>query len=116
MATRPDFHLSRLFLVTTMNVTVYAFSIDNFKRQPDEVQCLMDLMVEKIEELLKTGSVLDRYGIRLYFIGNLKLLNENVQRAAETAMKATASNNKTGFDMRGLYFQRRNSACCPKIR
>ncbi|XP_056176559.1 dehydrodolichyl diphosphate synthase 6-like [Syzygium oleosum] len=76
-------------------VTVYAFSIDNFKRRPNEVQCPMDLMVEKIEELLKTGSVLDRYGIRMHFIGNLKLLNENVQIAAEKAMKATASNNKT---------------------
>lgn len=74
-------------------VTVYAFSIDNFKRRPDEVQCLMDLMVEKIEELLKTGSVLDRYGIRMHFIGSLKLLNENVHIAAE--MKATASNDKT---------------------
>lgn len=76
-------------------VTVYAFSIDNFKRRPDEVQCLMDLMVEKIEELLKTGSVLDRYGVRMHFIGSLKLLNENVQIAAEKAMKATASNDKT---------------------
>ncbi|KAF8011183.1 hypothetical protein BT93_J1721 [Corymbia citriodora subsp. variegata] len=76
------------------HTTVYAFSIDNFKRRPDEVQCLMDLMVEKIEELLKTGSVLDQYGIRISFIGNLKLLNENVQIAAEKAMKATASNNK----------------------
>ncbi|KAK3410566.1 hypothetical protein EUGRSUZ_J02531 [Eucalyptus grandis] len=76
-------------------VTVYAFSIDNFKRWPDEVQGLMDLMVEKIEELLKTGSFLDQYGIRIYFIGNLRLLNGNVRIAAEKAMKATASNNKT---------------------
>ncbi|KAI4301116.1 hypothetical protein L6164_034430 [Bauhinia variegata] len=28
-------------------VTIYAFSIDNFKRLPEEVQSLMDLMQEK---------------------------------------------------------------------
>ncbi|WP_407803797.1 undecaprenyl diphosphate synthase family protein, partial [Staphylococcus aureus] len=34
-------------------VSVYAFSIENFKRKPDEVQILMDLLQEKIEALLE---------------------------------------------------------------
>ncbi|PON50011.1 Decaprenyl diphosphate synthase-like [Parasponia andersonii] len=75
-------------------VTVYAFSIDNFKRRPEEVQYLMDLMLEKIEGLLEHESIVNQYGIRVYFIGNLKLLNEPVRLAAEKAMKATAKNNK----------------------
>ena len=29
-------------------VTVYAFSVDNFKRKPDEVRSLMNLLKEKI--------------------------------------------------------------------
>lgn len=33
-------------------VTVYAFSIENFKRSPDEVETLMRLAAEKFEELL----------------------------------------------------------------
>jgi ditrans,polycis-polyprenyl diphosphate synthase len=33
-------------------VTVYAFSIENFKRSPDEVSTLMRLAAEKFEELL----------------------------------------------------------------
>ncbi|XP_052191201.1 dehydrodolichyl diphosphate synthase 6 isoform X2 [Diospyros lotus] len=74
--------------------TVYAFSIDNFKRKPEEVQQLMDLMQEKIEGLLEEGSIVNQYGIRVYFIGNLKLLNESVRAAAEKAMKATANNTK----------------------
>ena len=78
-------------------VTVYAFSIDNFKRNPEEVQYLMDLMLEKIEELLKHESIVNQYGIRVYFIGNLKLLNESVRFAAEKAMKATAKNNKANL-------------------
>ncbi|KAI4386861.1 hypothetical protein MLD38_004749 [Melastoma candidum] len=74
-------------------VTVYAFSIENFKRKPEEVQQLMDLMVDKIDELLE-GSFLSKYGIRLYFIGNLGLLGERVRLAAEKAMKATAGNSR----------------------
>lgn len=30
-------------------VTFYAFSIDNFKRRPDEIQPLMDLFLEHVE-------------------------------------------------------------------
>ncbi|XP_031389418.1 dehydrodolichyl diphosphate synthase 6-like isoform X2 [Punica granatum] len=75
-------------------VTIYAFSIDNFKRRPNEVQVLMDLMLEKIDELLKEESLVRQYGIQLYFIGNLKLLSDNVREAVERAMEITAKNNK----------------------
>ncbi|KAL5557405.1 hypothetical protein UlMin_039641 [Ulmus minor] len=75
-------------------VTVYAFSIDNFKRQPEEVEFLMDLMLEKIEGLLEKESIVIEYGIRVYFIGNLELLSEPVRLAAQRAMKATAKNTK----------------------
>lgn len=75
-------------------VTIYAFSIENFKRSPEEVQSLMDLMLEKIEELIKEESIVNHYGVRLYFSGNLKLLSEPVRLAAERAMLATAKNSK----------------------
>ena len=75
-------------------VTVYAFSIENFKRRPDEVKNLMDLMLEKIEGLLEQQSIVNQYGIRVHFIGNLKLLSEPVRVAAEKVMEATANNNK----------------------
>ncbi|KAG1362532.1 dehydrodolichyl diphosphate synthase 6 [Cocos nucifera] len=73
-------------------VTVYAFSIDNFKRQPDEVQSVMDLMKEKIDELLKEESIVNKYGVRINFWGNLYLLSEPVRLAAEKAMAITARN------------------------
>ncbi|KAK9063626.1 hypothetical protein SSX86_017497 [Deinandra increscens subsp. villosa] len=75
-------------------VTVYAFSIENFKRSPEEVQSLMDLMQEKIEGLIKEESIVNQYGVRVYFIGNLKLLTKPVRLAAERAMDATAKNSK----------------------
>ncbi|KAF7829052.1 dehydrodolichyl diphosphate synthase 6-like [Senna tora] len=75
-------------------VSVYAFSIDNFKRRPKEVQSLMDLMREKIEEILEQESIVNEYGIRLHFIGNLQLLTEPVRVAMEKAMRVTAHNNQ----------------------
>lgn len=75
-------------------VTIYAFSIDNFKRRPEEVQSIMELMLEKIEELIKEESIVNRYGIRVYFVGNLKLLSKSVRLAAERAMAATVGNSK----------------------
>ncbi|XP_010531001.1 PREDICTED: dehydrodolichyl diphosphate synthase 6 [Tarenaya hassleriana] len=75
-------------------VTIYAFSIDNFKRRPEEVQSLMDLMLEKIESLLEKESIIQEYGMRVYFIGNLKLLSDPVRAAAEKVMKATAKNSR----------------------
>ncbi|XP_006480091.2 dehydrodolichyl diphosphate synthase CPT3-like [Citrus sinensis] len=76
-------------------VTVYAFSIDNFKRSPKEVQSLMELMQEKIDDLIKEESIVNRFGLRIYFIGNLKLLSKPVRLAAERAMLATAKNSKS---------------------
>ncbi|CAI0554920.1 unnamed protein product [Linum tenue] len=75
-------------------ISVYAFSIDNFKRRPEEVKTIMDLILEKTEGLLEEGSIADQYGVRVYFVGNLKLLSEQVRIAAEKVMEATAHNTR----------------------
>ncbi|KAI7727892.1 hypothetical protein M8C21_010181 [Ambrosia artemisiifolia] len=76
-------------------VTVYAFSLDNFNRRPDEVQYVMDIMYEKIQGFLKELDMVNRYGVRVLFIGDLDRLDEPVRIAAEKAMEATAKNTKT---------------------
>ncbi|XP_068649539.1 dehydrodolichyl diphosphate synthase CPT3-like [Aristolochia californica] len=75
-------------------VTVYAFSIENFRRKPEEVQYVMDLMVEKLEGFLKVGSFLKQYGIRVNFLGNWDLLSSPLRAAAEKVTAATASNTR----------------------
>ncbi|EEF30152.1 undecaprenyl diphosphate synthase, putative [Ricinus communis] len=75
-------------------VTVYAFSIENFNRPPHEVQTVMDLMLETTEGLLKEESVVHQHGIRVHFIGNLKLLDKPLRVAAEKVMRATSKNTK----------------------
>ncbi|KAD7479111.1 hypothetical protein E3N88_02247 [Mikania micrantha] len=76
-------------------VTIYAFSLDNFNRRPDEVQYVMDLMQEKIEGFLKELTLVNKYGVRVLFIGDLERLYEPVRIAAEKAMEATARNTNT---------------------
>nr|AFU61137.2 cis-prenyltransferase [Euphorbia characias] len=75
-------------------ITIYAFSIDNLKRSPEEVKLIIDLMMEKLDGFSKEDILVNEYGIRVHVIGNLKLLSEGVRVAAENAMKATAKNNK----------------------
>ncbi|GLT46308.1 hypothetical protein SLA2020_200710 [Shorea laevis] len=76
------------------HLTFFAFSIDNFKRTPEQIKCVMDLILEKTQLLLKEENLVKRYGIRVIFIGNLQLLNEPLRLAAEEAMVATAGNSK----------------------
>ncbi|XP_057966302.1 dehydrodolichyl diphosphate synthase CPT3-like [Malania oleifera] len=74
--------------------TIYAFSLDNYRRRPDEVQLLMNLMQIKMEELNEVRGLVNQFGVRVYFIGNIHLLPENVRKAAEKLMETTAKNTK----------------------
>ncbi|CAL4906438.1 unnamed protein product [Urochloa decumbens] len=73
-------------------ITVYAFSIDNFKRDKSEVQSLMELMEEKINELLDNQSVVHKMNCKINFWGNLDLMCEPVRLAAQKLTACTAGN------------------------
>ncbi|KAJ0969092.1 hypothetical protein J5N97_021969 [Dioscorea zingiberensis] len=75
-------------------VTVYAFSIDNFRRKPSEVQLLMRLIKGKIESLVEDTSMADKLGIKIVFIGRLEMLDESLREAAKKLMKATEKNKQ----------------------
>ncbi|XP_062233513.1 dehydrodolichyl diphosphate synthase CPT3-like isoform X1 [Phragmites australis] len=80
-------------------ITVYAFSIDNFKRDPSEVQSLMELMEEKINELLENRNVINKINCKINFWGNLDLLCEPVRLAAQKLMASTAGNTGLVFSV-----------------
>jgi ditrans,polycis-polyprenyl diphosphate synthase len=84
-------------------ITVYAFSIDNFKRDPTEVQNLMDLMEEKINELLENRNVINKLNCRINFWGNLDMLCEPVSLAARKLMESTAENTGLVLSVRMPY-------------
>uniref|UniRef100_A0A0E0L8D0 Alkyl transferase n=1 Tax=Oryza punctata TaxID=4537 RepID=A0A0E0L8D0_ORYPU len=80
-------------------ITVYAFSIDNFKRDPTEVKSLMELMEEKINELLENRNVINKVNCKINFWGNLDMLSEPVRVAAEKLMASTAENTGLVFSV-----------------
>ncbi|KAL4393658.1 hypothetical protein HN51_021596 [Arachis hypogaea] len=80
-------------------VTIFAFSIDNFKRCPEETRFLMDLMKEKIESLImdennESINIANRFGMRVHFVGDLKLLDKPLRLAAKRIMEATVNNSR----------------------
>ena len=86
--------LDWLYDLGVSTVTVYAFSIENFKRPADEVETLMSLARDKLRELasaLNSRRAAAR-GVRVRVIGDLELLPKGVREAAEAAMAATAHN------------------------
>ncbi|GMT31361.1 hypothetical protein PFISCL1PPCAC_22658, partial [Pristionchus fissidentatus] len=60
-------------------VTVYAFSIENFKRSEEEVSGLMRLAEEKFNLLLAESDKLSEGQIRFRFFGDLSLLSPRLR-------------------------------------
>ncbi|PRT54148.1 Dehydrodolichyl diphosphate synthase complex subunit RER2 [Wickerhamiella sorbophila] len=60
-------------------VTVYAFSLENFRRPTAEVEALMEIARTRLRQICDRGDLVERYGIRINFIGDLSLLPEDVQ-------------------------------------
>ena len=55
-------------------VTVYAFSIENFKRSKYEVDALMEMAKVKLSQLSQHGDLLDRYGASVRILGQRDLV------------------------------------------
>ncbi|KAJ3407394.1 hypothetical protein HDV05_005472 [Chytridiales sp. JEL 0842] len=73
-------------------VTTFAFSTENFKRDPDEVRLLMDLAKEKFEEFATKSDLIAKYGIAIRIFGDVSLLPIDVQLAASRAVFMTRKN------------------------
>ncbi|KAG8929730.1 cis-prenyltransferase, partial [Tulasnella sp. 418] len=73
-------------------VSVYAFSIENFKRSPAEVEALMQLAKNKLMEFCRQDELLQRYGVRLNIIGRKEMLPEDVQEVASQVEYLTRHN------------------------
>ncbi|KAL8971704.1 MAG: hypothetical protein Q9197_003136 [Variospora fuerteventurae] len=73
-------------------VTVYAFSIENFKRSKYEVDGLMDMAKVKLAQLLQHGDLLDRYGVRIRVLGQRELIKPDLLADIDRAAKMTSRN------------------------
>ncbi|XP_012543466.1 dehydrodolichyl diphosphate synthase complex subunit DHDDS isoform X2 [Monomorium pharaonis] len=87
-------------------VTVYAFSIENFKRNKKEVDELMDLARQKFKRLLEETDELTKAGVCIRVIGNFSLLPEDVYKLIAQTMAVTKDNNKAFLNLAFSYTTR----------
>ena len=74
-----------------------AFSVDNFKRSPEEVSSLMVLAESKYKELAAENGLAEKESVEIRVIGDLSLAPPSVRSAAARMMKETS---KIGADKR----------------
>lgn len=74
------------------HVTIYAFSIENFKRSKYEVDALMDMAKVKLTQLSQHGDLMDRYGARIRVLGQRDLVKPDVLAAIDKAVAMTSRN------------------------
>lgn len=92
-------------------VTVYAFSIENFKRSSKEVDTLMRLATEKFEQLLyKERDKLMERGVCVRVFGELRLLDEHLRVIIAELMLLTRENNKARLNIAFAYTAREEIA------
>jgi len=72
-------------------LTIYAFSTENWKRPPDEVNGLMQILAESIEKEL---DELHKQGTQLRHIGRLEQLNPSLRQKVQSAIQLTKNNQR----------------------
>ena len=75
-------------------MTVYAFSTENWKRDKEEVDYLMDLLRQYLKNELKE---INKQGGRILFIGERSMLDSDIIAQMDNIEKQTAENDKFTF-------------------
>lgn len=87
-------------------VTVYAFSIENFKRPSTEVDGLMRLSREKFAKFMEEKDELDKRGVCVRMIGNWSLLPIDLQQKIAEVVLMTRNNSKAILNVAFAYTSR----------
>lgn len=94
------------------NLTLYAFSTENWNRPKLEVDTLMKLLISSLKKELKT---LTENNIRLNAIGNLTNLPSKVQRELEEVIAKTSENSRMTLTLALSYGAREEMVQAVKI-
>ncbi len=76
------------FEIGIKQLTLYTFSMENFKRDEEEKRNLFSILEEKLREIANNRMIHER-GVRVKSIGNIELLPENLQSAIKNAEEVT---------------------------
>jgi ditrans,polycis-polyprenyl diphosphate synthase len=80
-------------------VTVYAWSIENFKRSKEEVDYLMEMAIEKVNYLLSRFDIIEKHSVCVKVLGDFKLLPLELQKAFAKIINSTKHNNKVTLNV-----------------
>jgi len=86
--------LNWCFTMKVKEVTVYAFSIENFKRSREEVDGLFDLAKEKFERLLNEKDKIDELQVSIRIFGDMKLLPTDLQKTIAKVVEISKHHSK----------------------
>lgn len=67
------------------NLSVYAFSVENFKRSASEIIAILDIVRRTMDQMLDPDHIVNRLGVRLCVIGDRRLVPPPVLAAIERA-------------------------------
>lgn len=79
--------LNWCFTMDVKEVTVYAFSIENFKRSKEEVDGLFNLARQKFERLLDEKDKIDELKVCIRMFGEMSLLPVDLQQTVAKVME-----------------------------
>ena len=92
-------------------VTVYAFSLENFKRTTQEVEDLMALSEEKLRGMSSEDSIIQQQGIRVRIVGDLSRVQSAKLRAEmQHVMQMTQANQRATLNVCFSYTSRNEIA------
>ncbi len=89
-------------------LTLYAFSTENWQRSEEEVSALMNLLRQYLKYDLKE---LQENGVRIIFIGERRMLDDDIVRQMMHLEEATAVNDKMTLCIALSYGSRQEIVC-----
>jgi tritrans,polycis-undecaprenyl-diphosphate synthase [geranylgeranyl-diphosphate specific] len=90
------------FDLNIKNLTVYAFSTENFQRELDEVQTLMDLCKDELIKASKDSRI-HKNQVRIRVLGKLDTLPEDISESANYVMEQTKDYDRYSFNIALAY-------------
>ncbi len=94
--------LNWCFELEIENLTVYAFSTENFKRTNEEVKTLMNLCKKELDKAAKDSRI-HKNQVKVRVLGKLDSLPEDIYDSAQTIMNKTKDYDKYSFNIALAY-------------
>ncbi|CAG8202083.1 unnamed protein product [Penicillium olsonii] len=85
-------NLDQCFTLGIEVISLYAFSLENFKRPQEQVDTLMRLLESSLLQIHGPNTFVEKHDVQIRVVGRLELLDENVLSAIARTMDATKDN------------------------